>query len=263
MFPYFTFLGQIYYLYALLGLLALFVASGVAYIRAQKVGLGYFDMLMCIVFLSAGLTIGGSILHALVNIPVLWSNQVYFFDAPFLFLRLAFGGLVFYGGLIGALIAMPLYAKYIKVGLSTLIVLIIPVFPLAHGIMRVGCFMAGCCYGIEHEQLGIAFTRSLSAPNDINLLPVQLIEVVANFLIFVALWQYTKKPRQPLYVLCFYGLSYAAIRFMLEFLRGDDVRGYIFLFSTSQFISVFLVIFCIGALIYEKYSLKKITPPPV
>jgi len=257
MFPYFTFLGQTYQLFALLGLLALFVASGVAYIRAHKMGLSYFDMLMGIIFLGVGLAIGGSILHALVNIPVVWSNQIYLFDAPFLFLRLAFGGLIFYGGLIGALIAMPLYAKYLKVDLSTLIVFIIPVFPLAHSIMRIGCFMAGCCYGIEHDRLGIAFTRSLSAPNGINLLPVQLFETIANIFIFTALYQYTKRPRKPLYILCFYGLSYASIRFVLEFVRGDNVRGFIFLFSTSPFISVFVVIICISALIYDKVLVQQ------
>ena len=243
-------------MYALISLAALFVAATVAYIRAKSINFSYFDMVLGIVFLGIGLVIGGAVLHALIQIPNLWNNQIYFFDTPFLFLRIAFGGLVFYGGLIGTLIAMPLYAKSLKVKLSTLIVLIIPVFPLAHGIMRIGCFMAGCCYGIEHNNLGIIFTHSLSAPNGVSLLPVQLFESVANFMIFVMLWQYTKKPRNPKYVICLYGVSYAIIRFMLEFLRGDNVRGFIFVFSTSQFISILVLIFCVFVLAHDKLSVK-------
>ena len=252
MFPYFTFLGQTYHLYSLAGLVALFIASSVVYTRAKKINLSYVDILLSIVFLGIGALIGGAILHAIVKTPVLWSSRMYFFDTPFLFLRTAFGGLAFYGGLIGALVAMPIYAQIIKINLSALTVLIIPVLPLAHSIMRVGCFMAGCCYGIEHEVLGIAFTRSLVAPNNIKLLPVQLYETIANLLIFVALWLYTRKPRKPCRVLCVYLLPYAATRFMLEFLRGDEARGLVFALSTSQFISVIVVLVCVGTMAYDK-----------
>lgn len=235
-------------MYGIIGLMALYIATAVAYPRAKHEGLTYFDLLLGVVILGVGLLIGGTLLHALVRISFVWGYRDYlsFFE----FFQAVFGGMVFYGGLIGVLIALPLYAKVLKRKLSTIILMVVPVLPLAHGIMRIGCFMAGCCYGIENAVLGIAFTRSLSAPNNINLLPVQLFETVANFLIFVGLWTYTKKHRKPLFVLCFYGLSYAIIRFMLEFLRGDVARGFIFGFSTSQFISVLVAMFCIGILIH-------------
>lgn len=250
MLPYIVFLNRPYPLYGLLGVVALFVATGVVYPRAKREGLVYVDLLLGIVVLGVGLLIGGTILHAMVRIPFLWEHRGDL--SLFEFLRIAFGGLVFYGGIIGVLIAMPLYAKSLKKGLSDIVLLTVPLFPLAHGIMRIGCFMAGCCYGVEHDNLGIAFTRSLVAPNNVRLLSVQLFETITNFFIFIALWKYTENPRRPLVVLCFYGLSYAIIRFMLEFLRGDEARGFIFGFSTSQFISIFVVIFCISALICEK-----------
>lgn len=251
MFPYFVLFEQTHYTYPLIGLAGLFIAVSVAYIRAKRVGISYFDMTLSIVFLGLGIVVGGAVFHALVQSPVLWSYRTYFFDNPLLFLRAAFGGLVFYGGLVGALATMPLYAKIIKQDLSTLFALFIPVFPLAHGIMRIGCFMAGCCYGVECDILGVAFIRSLAAPNDVNLLPVQLFESVANFLVFAILWRYTSKSREPLKVFCFYGLSYAVIRFMLEFLRGDEARGFIFIFSVSQFISILVALFCVCGLIFR------------
>jgi len=236
-------------MYALIGLAALFVASGVVYSRARYIGFTYFDLLMGIVFLGVGLIIGGMLLHAIVQIPILWENRALL--TVFSFFRTAFGGMVFYGGLAGVLASIPLYAKLLKRDLHTIVILLIPVFPLAHGIMRIGCFMAGCCYGVEHEALGIAFSRSLVAPNGVSLLPVQLYESVANIVIFVVLWLYTRKHRTPLNVLCFYGTLYAAARFMLEFLRGDAMRGFVFALSTSQFISVLVITACAIVLIWQ------------
>ena len=239
-------------MYTLAGLAAVFVAAGAASLRSKKIGLNFADMLIGIVILGAGLVVGGIILHAIVRAPFLWENRQVFSQAPLVFLRATFGGMVFYGGLFGALAAMPIYAKFIKRDLADIVRLAVPVFPLAHAIMRLGCFAAGCCYGIVHDTLGIAFARSASAPNGIPFLPVQLIESAMNLLIFAVIWQFTKKERRPVHILCLYGLSYAVGRFALEFLRGDEIRGMVFFLSTSQFISVLVVIVCVAALIVDR-----------
>lgn len=250
MFPSFTFLGQVYPTFSLLGLLALIIASRVAYVRFKGLGLSYTDMMFGLVFFGAGLLVGGHILFALLQVSTLWENKGYLFSDPISFFSFAFGGMVFYGGLIGALAVIPFYAKLMRLNLSEVVAVVIPVFPLAHGIMRIGCFLAGCCYGIEHEMLGVVFTRSLSAPNGIPLLPVQLYEAAGNFIIFAKTWLYSKKREHPICILCLYVLSYAVMRFMLEFLRGDAVRGFIGPMSTSQFISILIIVVCIFALIY-------------
>jgi len=249
MFPYFVAGNQTYPMYALIGLAALFIASGTVYSRARNIDFTYFDLLIGIVFLGVGLIVGGMFLYSIVQIPFLWENRAQL--TVFSFFRTALGGMVFYGGLVGALASIPLYAKVIKRDIPTIVILLTPAFPLAHGIMRIGCFMAGCCYGIEHEALGITFARSLVAPNGVSLLPVQLYETIANIVIFVVLWMYTKKHRTPLKVLCLYGTLYATARFMLEFLRGDTLRGFIFTLSTSQFISVLVITSCVIALFWQ------------
>jgi len=256
MFPDFTLFGQTYPLYTLAGLAAVFAAAGAASLRSKKIGLNFSDMLIAVVFLGAGLVVGGVILHAIVRAPFLWEYRQVFLQRPFVFLRAAFGGMVFYGGLFGAMAAMPIYAKFVKRDLADIVRLAVPVFPLAHAIMRLGCFAAGCCHGIIHDTLGIAFTRSLSAPNDIPFLPVQLIESAMNMVIFAAVWWFTKKERKAVHVVCLYGLMYAVGRFGLEFLRGDAVRGSMFFLSTSQFISVLVVIACVIALIVDRNGRK-------
>ena len=114
--------------------------------------------------------------------------------------------------------------------------------------MRLGCFAAGCCHGISHP-FGIAFERSISAPNNIPLIPVQLFEAFANLLIFAALWIYTKKEKHWLYIAALYAFLYAFVRFLLEFLRGDAVRGTVFGFPTSQVISAVIILACLVAFV--------------
>jgi len=252
MLPDFTIFGQTYPVYTLAGLAALFAAAGLASVRSKKIGLTFSDMLLGIVILGAGLLIGGSVLFALVRMPTLWEFRDNFAGSPLAFLQATFGGMIFYGGLFGALAAMPIYARLMKRSLSDIICLVIPTFPLAHSIMRLGCFAAGCCHGIPHDTLGIAFTRAIGAPNDIPLLPVQLIEAAMNFLIFVIMWQFSKKERKAIHILCLYGMSYAAGRFALEFLRGDVARGFVFFLSTSQFISILVLLACTIALLCSK-----------
>ncbi|MCL2387208.1 MAG: prolipoprotein diacylglyceryl transferase [Defluviitaleaceae bacterium] len=258
MFPSFEIFGRTYYLFSVMGIIAVFAASGLANLRAKRYGLTYNDVLLGILVLGAGLLIGSSVLNAILRFPFLWERREDI--SIFMFLRHMFGGMVFYGGLIGAVIATPIYAKVIKRSLSDVIALAVPVFPFAHAIMRVGCFLAGCCYGIAHEMLGVAFTRAPTAPNNINLLPVQLYEAAANLVIFAAVWLFTRKPRCPVHIICMYVMSYAVVRFFLEFLRGDEVRGFIFNLSTSQFISVLMLIAGVCVLIGTKVFRKPAEP---
>ena len=154
-----------------------------------------------------------------------------------------FGGMVFYGGLAGSFFGVYVYSRFYKASFDTAMKLAVPVFPVAHFFMRLGCFAAGCCYGIPHP-MGIAFERSLGAPNNVPLVPVQLFEAFANLLIFIAVWVYTKTERHWLNAAVLYVFLYAIVRFLLEFLRGDIVRGTVMGFPTSQVISAVLILAC-------------------
>ena len=113
-----------------------------------------------------------------------------------------------------------------------------PALALAHGIARLGCFCAGCCYGVPSARFGIAFSHSLSAPNGVPLLPVQLYEAAGELAIFAFLLWFTAQPRRAPYALYAYVFAYAPLRFVLEFWRGDSVRGRWAGLSTSQWLSL-------------------------
>ena len=80
---------------------------------------------------------------------------------------------------------------------------------------------------------------------------------LGNIIIFIILFIYSKKDREKGKVTGLYIILYGIARFLVEFLRYDDVRGHFLFFSTSQWISILLVPF--GILLYKKgeYLCKK------
>ena len=151
-------------------------------------------------------------------------------------------------GIIGIFI----YAKQFKIPFKTLMLILIPVVPLIHAIGRIGCLFAGCCYGMEYNGFGaITFHNSLFAPNNVPLFPTQIIESICNIGIFAILLVTYKKYLVTYKTIGLYFILYAIVRFILEFFRGDLIRGIYFSLSTSQWISILLVVFGIGIFIYE------------
>ena len=230
--------------YVLMGLIGFFAAILVAGIRCQRYGLSRQEPVYIGLFAGIGMILGGVLLFAITRLQTMWLLRGFFFQFPVQFLSALFGGMVFYGGLIGALIGVYVYSRFYKASFDIAMKLAVPVFPLAHFFMRLGCFAVGCCYGIPHP-MGIAFSHSLGAPNSIPLIPVQLFEAFANLIFFAVLWIYTKKERHWLPVAALYAFLYASVRFFLEFLRGDAVRGTVFGFPTSQVISVVVIFACL------------------
>ena len=255
MLPFISFLGREISSYALLGLVGFFTAIIVAGFRCYRYGLTRQEPVYIGLFAGIGLLLGGVLMFSFTQLPNAWQARGYFAQYPILFMSHLFGGMVFYGGLFGALLGVYVYSRFYKASFEIAMKLAIPVFPIAHFFMRLGCFAAGCCYGIPHP-IGIAFENSLGAPNSIPLIPVQLFEAFANLLIFAVLWIYTKKERHWLLVAALYAFLYAFVRFLLEFLRGDVVRGMVFGFPTSQAISVVLIAACLLVFVNR----KSITP---
>lgn len=160
-------------------------------------------------------------------------------------------GIVFYGGLFGLLIGYywGLNSKLITIKDHHAIDVLAVCIPLFHAIARVGCFLAGCCYGIESDVLSIAYTMTNNGIVDTaNRIPVQLIEAVYNVVIFIYLFILIRKDDwKNRNLLLRYVVIYSCGRFLLEFIRGDTVRGIIYGVSFSQIISalVWLIILII------------------
>lgn len=150
-------------------------------------------------------------------------------------------GFVVYGGIMGGVAGAMIYCRIKKLVFLEYFDLCVASVALAQGFGRIGCFLAGCCYGRETDSaFGVIFPAGSIAPAGVRLLPTQLISSAGNFLIMaVLLWHYKRKKHTGdtgfLYMLL-YGIG----RFLLEFLR-NDARGGVGVLSTSQFISVFIV----------------------
>lgn len=197
-------------------------------------------------FAAAGLLLGAKILYALTKLPAyisgydLYSKLSFYEKADFLF-----GGYVFYGGLIGAAFGVLMFCHVFHFDKGTFLNILTPLIPFAQSFGRVGCFFGGCCYGMEyHGFFAVQFPYNELSP-DLNLyprFPVQLVEAVLCFILFIILFLYTRK-KAPLKGASFgiYLISYGAIRFILEFFRGDAIRGIWFKLSTSQWISLVLI----------------------
>ena len=164
------------------------------------------------------------------------------------------GGIVFYGGLIGAVIACLLWMKWKKMNLLKTTDICVPFLALAHAIGRIGCYFNGCCYGIVNYKYGVIFPATDSLPH----LPVQLYESFLNFLNFVVLiLLFWNKKRRDGDVFFLYFFNYGIIRFVLEFFRGDPERGTILYLSTSMFLSIFIFLTGLIGLIWLRVKSGK------
>lgn len=170
-------------------------------------------------------------------------------DPSFLFRTLGDGWVV-YGGLIGGVLAGYLYCRRKKLSFLKYFDLLVPSVALAQGFGRIGCFLAGCCYGKETSGLlSVTFKSSDFAPNGVPLIPTQLYSSALDFIHFGILVILAKHKKADGQVAAWYVTLYSAGRFLMEFLRGDVLRGSVGIFSTSQFIGIFTGLAGIGMLV--------------
>ena len=230
--------------YGSLIFLGLFLGTVIAILTAKKYNIEKIDVLLSTILAGIGIIIGAKLLFMITVIPDIISNFDYCRNHIFETLMYLFGGYVFYGGLIGAILAYLFYCKWFKIDFGSLINIISPVIPLVHAFGRVGCFLGGCCYGIEyHGIFAVQFPENefVEGLNACERFPVQLLEAGINLLLFCFLFFYARKVRKAGSILGIYLICYAVIRFSVEFLRGDVERGILFGVSTSQWISLLLI----------------------
>lgn len=154
------------------------------------------------------------------------------------------GGWVVYGGILGGLLAALIWCKWKKWKFMDYFQVLMPCVSLAQGFGRIGCFFAGCCGGVVTDAwYGIQFpAMSLAWNTTQKIIPTQLLSSAGDFLIFAFLMYNLKKGKHPEDTGAWYLILYSVGRFLIEFLRGDLIRGGIGPFSTSQFISLFVVV---------------------
>lgn len=253
MLPYFYIFGRAIPLYWLCAVAGGAASCGLAAFLAKKRGkIPAEDIFYMLLYAGIGCLFGAKLLYLLVSVDTYWLAGRSFSDnMRYWYALIVSGGMVFYGGLIGAFLGALRYCLHFKIPVFEAVETAVPAVPLFHFFGRIGCFMSGCCYGIEYDGiLSVTFTDAVGAPNGIPLLPIQLFEAAGNLLlcgILTALFM-RNKPRlclSGLYLVC-----YGAMRFGLEFFRGDSVRGSLLFLSTSQWIS--LAAICAGTVLMIK-----------
>jgi phosphatidylglycerol:prolipoprotein diacylglycerol transferase len=247
------------YSYGVLLAAAYLAGLKLAMVRATQRGLDSARILDLGILIIVSALIGAKLLLVLTELPR-------FVAHPSELWEVARSGGVFYGGLILAVAVALWFIRYARLPLWTTCDVFAPGIALGHVVGRLGCFLAGCCYGKPTTVTwAITFTdpfvaANIGTPLDVPLHPTQLYEAAAEFVILVLLLS-TERRGRPFAGRTFwlYILLYALSRYAIEIFRGDP-RGAVGIFSTSQFISVLLAPVAVVMLLYLARKQGPLTP---
>jgi len=243
MLPSVSFLGNSIPSYWLCSLLGIIVCLGVALLNRHRFReIDQVDLTNSVALSCIGMVIGARLLYIITISPSLIKNIHTITRDIELAYKILSNGLVFYGGLFGAIASIYLYTKKYQLSASLFFDYYSPLFPLFHAFGRIGCFLTGCCYGKESSHFGIAFHACEIAPNNVPLIPVQLIGSILNLLLFAFLLLFERSHHKKGETIYWYLLFYSIGRFFIEFLRGDVYRGIFLSLSSSQWISILILI---------------------
>lgn len=151
------------------------------------------------------------------------------------------GGSVFYGGVIGGIAGLLIVCAVKRYEFLAFSDVYVTVLPIGHAIGRLGCYLNGCCYGSPYTGPGAV--RYIVNGIETTVFPTWFIEAGFCLLLFLY-FQLIHKNNATGVRTAIYFIGYSIYRFLIEFMRGDDIRGHFGLLSSSQIISIFM--FLIG-----------------
>ena len=233
--------------YGALVALAFIVGVWMAGRLARRTGLSVEAVTNLALYCALAAIVGAKLMMFVVDFGYYASHPGEIFSIS----TLQAGG-VFYGGLIAALVVAWWYMRRVTLPLAKTADVFAPAIALGHGIGRLGCFSAGCCWGIECQRpWAVTFTNPVSnqlvgVPLNVPLHPTQLYEASAEFLIFGILYWCFGRPHRAGAIISLYLMLYSTARFIVEFFRYHE-QGNLWggPLDTSQWIS--LLLFALGA----------------
>ena len=182
---------------------------------------------------------------------------------PLDILKIWEGGLVYYGGLIAAIVVSFIYVRRHQLSFLYTADLFAPAIALGYAFARVGCFSAGCCYGrvvAADSFFAVVFPDVPYglAPPGIPLFATQLVALASTLVIFALLILIRRRQRFTGQVFLSYLILYGIARTILEYFRASDVTGPLMLSSITraQFISLFLIL--AASLTYMKLNRRSV-----
>ncbi len=239
------------YGYGLMIALGIFFGYFLAEYRARKKKMPYEH----IFYITIWCVVGGVIFAKLLFWITEWKEVVV---DPLYYVKNVMEGFVVYGGILGGILSGYLYCRIKKLNFLSFFDIFMPSVALAQGFGRIGCFLAGCCYGKETDSFcAVTFHTSDFAPNGVPLIPTQLYSSVLDFIHCILLIYISRHKKADGQVAACYLILYSLGRFILEFFRGDFIRGSVGILSTSQFISVFTGIMGVILLLCTRKCIQK------
>jgi phosphatidylglycerol:prolipoprotein diacylglycerol transferase len=241
MLPYVYLNGEPFPLYAVMAIFGIIFVLIIGLVKRKTFGLRKRDIFRLVACATLGALMGGKLFSVIGNV-IRFSGAPDFWTAA-RWAQILNAGQVFYGGLLGAVGMAVLWAKIGRIDLKNMFNLAAYVGFAFQSFGRIGCYCAGCCYGITLAD-GSHF-------------PVQLVEAGFCFvmlLVFLIIKPERRWPTLPLFPV--YVIIYSVGRFFLEFLRGDARRGHFWIFSTSQWIAMVLIAVAILWLKKSKFTCR-------
>lgn len=251
MHPYFTFFHKTFPTYGVCIVGGILLANLLAFVMSRHKKSDMDTLLLFEAYGILGGFAGAKLLFLILSADYIRWDKL---TDPTYLNQLMQGGFVFYGGLAGGILAILGAGRLHRLPTREYISDYLFMLPLIHGFGRIGCFFAGCCYGVPYDGVfAVTFPAGSYAPAGIPLFPVQLTE--AGLLIGAALVLFFISRKHRLSAgLEIYCIFYACVRFVLEFLRFDSIRGHFGILSTSQWLSIGIAFLALVSLGYKKYK---------
>ncbi|MBL7858334.1 MAG: prolipoprotein diacylglyceryl transferase [Cyclobacteriaceae bacterium] len=232
-------------------MIAIGALAGVAYMTIQgkkEVGLTFDQANSLFLYIFIAAFVGGKLFL--------------FFEDPSRYMHtprklLTGNGFVFYGSFLLAIPTMLWFFRKHKLDLYKMLDVMAVTTCLVHMFGRMGCFLAGCCYGIPTDGvLGVIFSDPACSaePKNIPLHPTQLYEAIYILIVMIVLLVLRSRRKFYGQLFLLYMILYAVGRSILEIFRGDEARGYIVqdYLSHSQFIAILIILTVIY--VYSRWS---------
>lgn len=196
-------------------------------------------------WLMVGVIIGGRLLYVLFHLNE-FSDIISIFE-------IWNGGMMYFGGFIGAFIAGAIYVKKEHLSISLLSDIISPSIALGEFFTRIGCFLNGCCFGIPTNlPWGVHFPKGSFADQaglDCPIHPTQLYSSLFGLLLFFLLQKMLHRPHPRGSIFAYFLIFYSGFRFGVDFVRYYENMANLLI---NQLISIILVIAGIVILIKTK-----------
>ena len=222
----------------------------------------YFSIICALI----GLFLGAHIMYLIIHLPgfirELAAEPASSAGEFFIRLFSAASGLTYFGGLFGAIAATALVCRIFRMYRRPYMNILAVLFPIYQMFGRIGCSLAGCCYGIEYSgPLAIYYDASYIVPGasdniaDLSRFPVQPLEAFFGLVLFFVMLYLYLKNREALPLMFIYLPAYSVIRFLDEFLRADEIRGIWGPLSASQWIA--LASIAVSVIFWTYFKRKK------